>query len=146
METILFDTSYLSADERIQRGAARPAGWTDAVLRRIEAAVPAITPFVAAEVKAGWIIGNWGQKRIDEAQRALDAYLQIPLDPVIVDEWARLKAATRGDGHNDIPHNDIWIAAAAASRGLPLVACDKHFAAIARHMPNVELIELPPLR
>lgn len=130
METILLDTSFLGAQERVHRGAARPDDWTNEVFDRLDEAVKAISPITTAEVKAGWLMAGLGDRRIALAMAQLEGLLVIPLDTDIVDEWARLRAFARSAGKDDIAHNDLWILATASTRQLPLVACDGDFRAL----------------
>ena len=94
-----------------------------------------------AEMRAGALIAKWGAPRISEALRGLDTYLQIPLDPLIVEEWARLRSSARSAGFDHIPHNDLWITATASVREIPLVACDHDFVKLDAFTRN-ELISL----
>lgn len=143
METFLLDTSFLGARDKVRVGrASEPPSWRQH-LERIDAGVPAITPFTLAELKAGWQIAGWGQSRRGEAERRAASYLLIPLDPSAVDEWARLRAQTRASGHDGLPHNDLWNAAIASARGVPLVAIDNDFHAVAPHM-DCEVVLLEP--
>jgi predicted nucleic acid-binding protein len=143
METLLLDTSYLGEVARVRRGGQPLRSFTPEIAQRLQDALLAISPFTIAEVRAGWAIAGWGERRIVEAQHELDLYLQIPLDPTIVDEWARLRAHARSMGHDGISHNDLWIAATACARSIPLVACDGDFAKI-RGALTTELVWLPP--
>lgn len=51
-------------------------------------------------------------------------------------EYGRLKAALRTAG-TPLPENDIWIAALAVERGLPLAARDKHFTRV----PGLDVLD-----
>lgn len=84
-----------------------------------------------------------GRKLDSDRQEArLAAFLQIPLDEGIIDVYAELHAwATKG---NPTPHNDLWIAATALSRRIPLVSCDRDFDRIAGEGFTLEHIYLPP--
>jgi len=53
----------------------------------------------------------------------------VPLDEPVVAEYVKLHAWSL-KGHAT-PHNDLWIAATAVARGIPLVSCDRHSVAIA---------------
>ena len=52
-------------------------------------------------------------------------------DEAVAEEYGRVKGELASQG-TPIPDNDIWVAAAAIQRGLPLVARDRHFDHIAR--------------
>jgi tRNA(fMet)-specific endonuclease VapC len=55
----------------------------------------------------------------------------IPSDDLVEREYAAIRAELRAKGR-PIPENDIWIAACARSRGLPLLCRDQHFALVDR--------------
>lgn len=57
----------------------------------------------------------------------------------VVDEFAVIRARLVRQGVN-LPHNDIWIAATATTRGLALVSCDRHFDAV----DGLEHVHLDP--
>lgn len=121
----MLDTSFISWRERLRRGGADPGPGAARGLERVENSIQAITPFTLAELRAGWLIAGWGERRRDESERHLEGCLLIPLDLGAVEEWARLRAAARSAGHDGLPHNDLWIAAIASSRGLPLASHDR---------------------
>lgn len=120
-----------------------PASWTPAVRRRVDAAIRAITPFTQAEVRYGAIKADWGERRITEVMRALEACLLIPLDPSIVEEWARLRARAESAGVGGLSDNDLWIAATASARLLPLVTADQDQARL-EPLLGIEVVWLPP--
>lgn len=84
---------------------------------------------------------NRGPKGSDTQEARLAAFIRVPLDDEILNEYATLHAWNRR-GHCT-SHNDLWIAATAITRGFPLVSCDKHFEAIAQDHP-LDHIYLPP--
>jgi len=63
-----------------------------------------------------------------------------PSSQNILNTYAELHARNL-KGHS-IKHNDLWIAASAMARGIPLVSCDKHHLAVAADHP-LDLIFLP---
>lgn len=140
-EVILCDSSFVGYQERALRDPAAVSHWPSAAVARIDAAVLAISVIAIAEIRAGRIYANWGPKRCDAQDARLAAFLTIPLDNRVLDEYARLHAwSLRG---HLTPHNDLWIAATAIARGLPLVSCDKHFKDIALDT-TLDQIYLPP--
>ena len=62
--------------------------------RRIDAARTAISVITLAEARFGCLKADWGPRRIAHEERRLQAWGQLPLDEEIVDEWARLRAAS----------------------------------------------------
>lgn len=140
-EVILCDSSFVGVQERALKVPSVTAHWASDVVSRLDAAYLAVSVFSLAEIRAGRIHGDWSQRRSDAQEARLAAFLKIPLDEDIVGEYATLHAwHLKG---NTTPHNDLWIAATAVSRGLPLVSCDGHFKRIARDHP-LQHIYLPP--
>lgn len=124
-ETILCDTSFVST---LQRGSSL-SEWPTAVRERLSNATLAMSVISLAELRAGHLHGGWGPARRSRAEQFMAAYLWVPLDMAIVDEWARMRADCRSRGVT-VPHNDIWIAASAKTRGWPLISCDSDFDAL----------------
>lgn len=102
----------------------RYAHWSPETLGRIDAAILAISVMTLAEARYGYLKARWGEKRIADEEGRLAAYLLVPLDPRVVDEWARLRTVCEAAAVT-VPDNDLWIAATAAARGYPLVTCDR---------------------
>ena len=139
-EVILCDTTFVSLLEASQRKPETTAHWPRAVLTRIDGAIQAVSVFTLAEIRAGRIAANWGQRRSERQERLLAAYVTVPLDEDILNEYATLHAwSSRG---HKTPHNDMWIAATAIARGFPLVSADEHFERIAESH-RLEHIYLP---
>ena len=135
-EHILCDTSFVSL---VDVASARPdliAHWPQAVRARLDVAVLAITVFVLGELRSGRIKAGWNEQRIEKAERALAAYLFVPVDPEVLDCYVGLRARYL----SQLGDNDLWIAATAKARGWPLVACDLDFC---RLKTEIELIYLP---
>jgi predicted nucleic acid-binding protein len=138
-EVLVCDTSFLGHFERSLRDSSRYRHWPRATLDRIAAAVAAITPFTLAEIRFGYTVAGWGAARIAAIENRLAGYVLIPLDSEALDEYVRLAAHARSNGI-EIGHNDLWIAATAGSRDLPLVTSDRTQA----QLPGVATIYLPP--
>ena len=126
---------------RRSRRPERYTHWSPADIARIEAARLAITPFTVGESRAGWIKAGWDADKIREWEdRFIRTYGLVPLDDQVVDEFARLYAWCLDNGVEVKKHNDVWIAATAISRGLPLVSCD-----LAQcQLPGLDAIHLRP--
>ncbi len=137
--TLLCDTSFVSVMQGADRNKDLIGAWPPGTRRRIDESVLAVSVITIAELRAGHEYADWQPPRRQRAEAVIGAYLHIPLDMVILDRWAQLWAACRSNGHN-IPHNDLWIAATALTRGWPLVSCDRHFDSI----PDLEHLYLPP--
>ena len=113
--------------------------WPAETLARIDAAILAISVITLAEARFGYLNAAWGPARIEREEHRLASFLQIPLDPTILDEWARLRLLSRQNGWN-IADNDLWIAATASARGHALVTCDADQARL--DDPELEVIHL----
>lgn len=112
------------------------------MVHRIDAAFLAISVVTVAEVRAGYLGGGWGVRKIAEAERLLADYLRLRIDRIYLDEWARLRNAARSRGIA-ISDNDLWIAATASVRQSVLVTCDRDHVRIAQDLP-VEVVYLQP--
>lgn len=144
-EILVCDTSFLGVASRPRTNANVALDWPPDAVSRINSATLAISVVTEAEIRAGWITANWGERRIAEHAQALASLLRFPLDDGIVERWADLAAARKARGRPGISDNDLWIAATAVERGCPLVSCDHHHG---RDMPllaaGLEVIFLPP--
>lgn len=139
-EVILCDTTFVSLQERAGQRPETIAHWPQEALDRVERAILALSVFSLAEIRAGRIYAGWGESRSERQEARLRAFLLVPLDEAILDQYAVLHAWNL-HGHN-IKHNDLWIAASAMSRSLPLVSCDRHHEVVAAdHV--LDLIYLP---
>lgn len=134
-ERLLCDTSFVGASARRQDIAA----WPLVAARRVNAAILAISVITLAEARYGYLIAHWGGTRIAREERRMASFLQIPLDSMVIDEWARLRAMSKQNGWN-VGENDLWIAATASARGYPLVTCDRDQARLVD--PRLEVILL----
>lgn len=139
-EVLLCDTSFVGLMERAAGRPDRIAHWPDAIRERLDEAILAISVITRAEMKAGYAYAGWGERRIERSEDLLRAYSAIPLDEECLNTWAALKACGMPDGWN-VGDNDLWIAATAVSRELPLVTCDTDFSRIAE--PRLDLLYLP---
>lgn len=139
-EVILCDTTFVSLQEKAGAKPETILHWPKATLERLDTATLALSVFSLAEIRAGRLHANWPQGRADRQEARLAAFLLIPLDENILNEFAKLYAWSL-KGHT-INHNDLWIAATALARDMPLVSCDKHHRDIADAHP-LDLIFLP---
>jgi len=62
------------------------------------------------------------------------------VDRSVADAWTVLKHATRQRGHA-CGDNDLWIAATALARGVPVVTCDRDF--VMMRAGGLDVIHLP---
>jgi predicted nucleic acid-binding protein len=141
VEVILCDTTFVSLQERAHQQPETVGHWPRQTVSRLDAAILALSVISLGEIRAGRIYAGWGQRRSEQQEARPRAFLLVPLDEDILDQYALLHA-WNVKGHN-IEHNDLWIAASAISRGIPLVSCDKDHEAIARDHA-LDLIYLPP--
>lgn len=139
-ERLVCDTSFVGHSAKRSARPERYAHWPAETLVRIEAAILAISVITIAEARFGYLNAEWGAKNIEREERRLAGFLQIPLDPTVLDEWARLRVLSRRNGWN-VADNDLWIAATASARGHALVTCDDDQARI--DDPALEVLDLP---
>lgn len=140
-EVIVCDTSLVGVLDRAAADPERTAHWVDAIRSRLDRAVLAISVVTDAEVRAGWRYAGWGAPRIAAAELRLLAYLAIPVDRGALDAWSELSAECKRRGLS-MSDNDLWIAATAVSRNLPLASCDTDHRRI--DDPRLEVLFLPP--
>ena len=99
-----------------------------------ESAMPdevATTVITLAELNAGVLAADSAEVRARRLT-TLDAVADMVALPVVEDaarEWARLRVHLAETGRR-MGINDLWIAAIAVSRGLPVVTQDDDFAAL----------------
>ncbi len=139
-ERLVCDSSFVAVSATHSVRLERFSHWPKETLDRLDRAILAISVITLAESRYGFLYAAWGSARIEQEERRLAGFLQIPLDLAAVDEWARLKALSRRNGWN-VADNDLWIAATASARGHALVTCDGDQARIAD--PKLEVLYLP---
>jgi tRNA(fMet)-specific endonuclease VapC len=124
MPRLILDTSAYS---HFKRGAPEAV---DALSHASWIGVPVV---VLGELAVGFALG----RRRAENERELRAFLEQPVVEVVeVTEemartWGELIVALR-KARTPLPTNDVWIAAAAACRGAPVLTADEHFERIGR--------------
>lgn len=104
-----------------------------------ESAVSVVT---LAELQAGVLAAADVDTRA-RRMLTLDAVADIELigiDEAAAHMWARMRVQLAGSGRR-VNVNDLWIAASAASRGLPVVTQDDDFAAV-EGMAGLEVIRV----
>lgn len=138
-EQLLCDTSFVAISARPRQTTS----WPRATRQRIDGAILAISVITLAEARYGYLNAKWGDRRIQREERRLANFLRVPLDLAVIDEWARLKVLSRQNGWN-LADNDLWIAATASARGLPLLTCDADQGRISD--PQLEILHLPVAR
>jgi predicted nucleic acid-binding protein len=133
-EAVLVDTdvfSYLGLGGR----PAEP--WIPLVAERY-----VLVSFVTAgELKAGAEFKNWGHAKRADLDARLASSVIVPYDSALIDEYARVYAEARRQGHAlaaKAQANDRWIAATARLLDVPLLTNNRaHFAGL----PRLELPE-----
>ncbi len=142
-ELLVCDSSFVGAVAQRRTKPERVAHWDAAALARIDRARNAISVITLAEARAGYLIADWGPRRIEQEERRLQAWGLLPLDDQIVDEWARLRAASASRGLR-MGDNDLWIAATASSYAATLVTCDQDQRRIEELLPRVIYLPRDP--
>lgn len=116
----LLDTSVLVASEtgrRLQRLALPQAS--------------AVSVVTVAEIQIGVLVARDSDTRL-RRMATLDAIADmevLPIDERVSLEWARLRVHLSEHGRR-LNVNDLWIAATAAARGIPVVTQDADFDAL----------------
>jgi predicted nucleic acid-binding protein len=141
VERLLCDTSFVGFSAKRSGDPGHFSHWPANVVERIERSILAVSVITLAEARYGYLHAGWGEPRIAREEQRLATFLHVPLDPIILDEWARLRNLSERSGWN-ISDNDLWIAATASARGYPLVTCDSDQARIADR--SLTVIHLPP--
>ncbi|WP_415972524.1 PIN domain-containing protein [Rhodococcus sp. 077-4] len=122
LDTDVFSILYIDPARAAHRG--HPV--TD--LRARLAGLQVVIAFqTRAEVLAGAIAGNWGERRVAAARDKLDSAPTISIDREVVDAYAVLNAACKSADHAlhaKIHTGDRWIAACAIAKGVPLLSLD----------------------
>lgn len=92
--------------------------------------VPAI---VLGELQLGFLLGGKAERNRDELAEFLanSVVEEIRIDREIANVYGEIVLALRRAG-KPLPTNDVWIAAATATRGATLLTFDEHFAHIDR--------------
>lgn len=88
---------------------------------------------VIGELFVGFLAGAHLSRNERELAEFLasPAVAEIPVDRDVARIYAEIVTALRRDG-NPLPTNDVWIAAAGARVGSPILTFDEHFAAVGR--------------
>jgi predicted nucleic acid-binding protein len=139
-EVLVCDTTFFSL---AGAAAAKPdwtQHWAEEVVARINRAVLAISVITIAEVRAGCIQAKWSRARRQREEDRMKSLARLPLDDEVLEMWAGLRASTRSVG-TTCQDNDLWIAATAKSRELPVISCDLDFQRLEEH--GVQVIYLP---
>jgi predicted nucleic acid-binding protein len=117
-ERLLCDTSFVGHSAKRSGDPGRFSHWPANVVQRIERSILAVSVITLAEARYGYLYAKWGESRIAREEQRLATFLHVPLDPRILDEWARLRNLSERSGWN-ISDNDLLIAATASARGYP---------------------------
>ena len=97
---------------------------------------------VVAEARFGAFRAGWGDRRLAELERLLRSTLVLAPDDLTATTFARLRVACERLGHplhQKVHTGDLWIAASAIRRGLPLVSDD----AVYTDCPDLRLVRQP---
>jgi predicted nucleic acid-binding protein len=127
VEAVLLDTDVFS---NLLRGGERAVPWLPHVVGRY-----VLVSFVTAgELKAWAESRNWGEVRRDDLAMRLGSTVVVPYDSALIDEYGRVFADAKSNGHALAGHchtNDRWIAATARVLVVPLLTGNRrHFAGL----------------
>jgi tRNA(fMet)-specific endonuclease VapC len=127
MDYVVCDTTVVSD---LRRGGVQCAA-----MSLLTTAVKVISVVTAAELRAGAIRSGWGERKRNELEATINAYVAVDVDDQIADVWARLKAECLQQGRN-VGLNDLWIAATGVRLDCPVASLDQDFARI----PGIQLL------
>lgn len=96
-----------------------------------------MTGHTIAELRAGAIIGRWGEQRLKEYLRFLEQFSHVPCTRGMSEVCGGIRAARRGIG-KPIGWADAWAAACAPWLDLPLVTHDRDLEGI----PDLRVLTL----
>ncbi len=133
---ICVDTGVLTAS--LRAGSALEARYR----RHLTGRRLVIASQVVAEARFGALRAGWGDRRIEELERLLRSTLVLTPDDLTATTFARLRVACERIGHplhQKIHTGDLWIAATAIRRDLPLVSDD----AVYNGCPGLKLLRQP---
>ena len=119
-ERLLVDTDVLSciAWERPQAESFAPL---------LLGKLPFISFVTVGEMYFGAEKANWGERRIAKTETILGRYTVIPGTYEVAKQYGRAKRAF----HDQVGENDMWIAATALARELPIITNNlTHFEAM----------------
>jgi predicted nucleic acid-binding protein len=118
-------------DTGVLTAALRPGSELDHRYRRhLVGRTLVISTQVVAEARYGAFRAGWGTRRIVQLERLLHRAIAIVPNDSLATEYARLKVACEQVGHalhQKVHAGDLWIAATALHRGLPLITDDSVF-------------------
>ncbi len=111
MDAIIVDTNVVSY---IIKGHTLAESYTP----HLEGTTPAISFMTVAELFELAFRRSWGLTKTTRLQKELKKYIVIPSSPNLCRIWGRIRAERKS---KPISVDDVWIAAAAISRGCSLV-------------------------
>ena len=133
---ICVDTGVLTAS--LRAGSALEARYRHHLTgRRI-----VIATQVVAEARFGALRAGWGERRLTELERLVRTTLVLAPDDLTATTFAQLRLACERIGHplhQKVHAGDLWIAATAVRRNLPLVTDD----AVFERCPDLRVVRQP---
>jgi predicted nucleic acid-binding protein len=125
VDPVLLDTNVYSY---LTRGADDPQGAP--YRRHVTGRTVVICQITAGELLFGAVRRGWSERRVQDLQEKARGAVMLPLDFPVCVIYAQVKANLRTQGRI-IGDNDIWIAAFALRRSIPLVSNNR------RHFENI---------
>jgi len=116
----------------VTRQPQRLAHWGREDLDRLGNGRLGISVVSLAEAQFGWRKREMPPDFVEQERRRIGAFALLPIDPTVIDEWARLKADTSAAG-TACGDNDLWIAATGSSRKATVVTADADFLPLATY-------------
>ncbi|MBY4227041.1 PIN domain-containing protein [Rhodococcus fascians] len=125
--TVLIDTDVFSILLIDPTRAANRGLPVDKLRARLAGLQIVIAFQTRAEVLAGALSANWGERKIAGVEAKLDSAPTVSIDREVVNAYAALTAECKRTGHAlhaRVHTGDRWIAACAISKGAPLLSLD----------------------
>jgi predicted nucleic acid-binding protein len=132
-EILVCDTSIASMMRYLTRQPQRVAHWPRHEVDRLSAARLTISVITLAETEFGYLTARQDPDFVESERRRLRTFGLLPIDADVIRSWAMLRDALRRAGRT-CGDNDVWIAATAHSRGLPVVTADTDFLPLGEHV------------
>lgn len=136
-------TASVCVDTGVLTASLRPGSALETRYRRhLTGRRLVIATQVVAEARFGALRAGWGERRTNELERLLHRAAVLAPDDPTATTFARLRLSCEQAGHplhQRIHTGDLWIAATAVRRNLPLVADD----AVFENCPDLTLIRQP---
>jgi len=133
VDTVLLDTTVASLLHPKKKSSEIRAKYEP----HMKGKVLALSFQSVAELWAWAEENRWGDARRQGMDAFLRRFLVIPYDYELAQVWAKVAALCKSRGRR-LEAGDVWIAATAVHRKIPLLAHDGDFVGL--HVPNLKVV------